>query len=230
MGNTSSWIVLGSLVLSSLSIACSSSSSAGGVTTDGGTASGDDGGSSVALDGGVATDASAEDAGPPRKVIFITREFFDVKTSGFNGIAKADELCKSWADAKASKVKGKTWKVWMSDSKTNARDRLSNSALYVRVDGKVIGTLDDLTHGTMKNPVGLDEYGTAAVIMSSAVTGTAFDGQADTAGTCGDWLDTSPGREVTLGDPTKTDSSWTNSADFAEDCSSLGGQFYCVEQ
>ena len=131
---------------------------------------------------------------------------------------------------KASKVKGKMWKAWMSDSKTNAKDRLSTTALYVRVDGKAIGTVDDLTHGTLQNPIGLDEYGVAAATMSLALTGTAFDGTVDTNGTCGDWMDMLAGPMVTQGDPRKTNNEWTSSGNFAEDCSSLGGQFYCVEQ
>jgi PKD repeat protein len=119
------------------------------------------------------------------------------------GLAGADATCT--AAATAAGLAG-TWTAWLSDSTTNAKDRILD-AEYRRLDGTVVANdLADLTDGTLDAAINRDENG--AAVSSNPWTGTQSDG-IGTAETCSDWTDSKNSSQGAQGDTDNTDGTWT---------------------
>jgi hypothetical protein len=143
-----------------------------------------------------------------------------------NSIDSADRYCDDVA------VQGKlagTYQAWISDGKTDARDRFPDRP-YQRVDGKPIASsIADLTDGSIANPINVGEDGTLVVVSAEnpgvVITGTDASGRA--LHHCSGWI-SSDTNDVTYGDASSTDGSWTAVPDSIGYC---GGEvrFYCFQ-
>lgn len=129
--------------------------------------------------------------------VFISSGEF---TGALGGLAGADRLCQSLADAEG--LTG-TFKAWLSDSTTSAAQRLTHSAVpYVDVWGRrVANDWYDLTSGTLQEAIKVDEKGYdytnalgcdpvfQAFGVGSVWTNTRWDGTASGGPNCMDWTD-----------------------------------------
>ena len=72
------------------------------------------------------------------------------------GLSGADAICQGEADRAGL---GGTFVAWLSTSDTDARDRVDD-VLYRRLDGQLVAVdLNDLTDGSIANPINLDVDG-----------------------------------------------------------------------
>ena len=113
----------------------------------------------------------------------------------FGGITSGDEICQVRADAAGFGCG--TWIALLSDSTTDAIDRLPN-IVYKRMDGTIIAnSKTDLFDGNIQNPIVFDEYGNEYA-TGKAWTGTWGIGRrissaGEPANTCNDWTSVASG-------------------------------------
>lgn len=107
----------------------------------------------------------------PGKTVFITSQVFN---GNLGGLAGADAKCQQLATAAGL---GGTYKAWLSDSTTDARDRLTHATVpYRLVDGTTVANdFTDLTDGSLDAPINRAENGT--VVGDRPWTGTDFAGE-----------------------------------------------------
>jgi hypothetical protein len=173
-------------------------------------------------------------------VVFVTSTTYNANLGGLKG---ADTKCQTVASA--AQLDG-TFKAWLSDSTTNASDRLTHATVpYVRVDGThVAENWTDLTDGTLAAPMVITEQG------QTDTTGRAWTGTDESGGSEGeacegtlhiDWTFGGAGSGDNIlgvmGQTTATDCHWTRDA--PEGCGSPAvtysrcdtlGALYCIEQ
>jgi hypothetical protein len=103
------------------------------------------------------------------KRAFITSGDYEARTLG--GLSGADSTCNTAASAAGL---GGTWKAWLSDSSTDARDRIADQAYY-RVDGtKIADSMADLTDGSLDAALNVTESGSTR--DNRVMTNTDSDG------------------------------------------------------
>lgn len=98
------------------------------------------------------------------------------------GLAGADAVCKARANEAGL---GGLWKAWLSDSNSSPVSRFNNKSefAWVRIDGvTVANNFQDLTDGTILNPINVTERGAlvnpgAWPAYGRVRTNTAFDGR-----------------------------------------------------
>ena len=167
------------------------------------------------------------DAGSPVKRVFVTSQSWNGNLGGFNG---ADAKCQTAANNAGL---GGTWKAWLSDSTTNAKDRISDG-FYVRARdkrvwnncwcGRVIASNKaQLTDGGIDVSISNTEYG---AVPGYYPVFTATNAQGNSAGSaCSSWTSNigcvSPGRNDV------TNEEWTMWA--ASGCCSPGTGCRCSE-
>jgi len=148
---------------------------------------------------------------------------------GKTGLAAGDAICKTRAAA-AGLANSNNFKAWLSDSTTNAKDRLISNGHWIRLDGiKVADNKTDLTDGTIFTSINMAETGTYYNFSDSWVwTGTANDG-IKTNNTCSDWTNGTDTVIGTNGFGTDAGASWSSRLQF--DSSSCDALFrlYCFE-
>ncbi len=106
---------------------------------------------------------------------------------GNTGLAAGDAICQARAGA-AGLANAANFKAWLSDSSTDAKDRLTSDGPWVRLDGvKVADSNADLIDGSLFTTINLTETGTYYG-STYAWTGTSYDGIKKT-NTCNDWID-----------------------------------------
>lgn len=106
---------------------------------------------------------------------------------GIGGLTGADSLCKQYAN-KANLQNWQSYTAWLSDSTTDARDRIyKGRGRYVRVDMKPIAdSWEELFSGQLLAPLEIDEFGQK--VNGAAWTGTMPDGTAALGvDHCDDW-------------------------------------------
>lgn len=151
--------------------------------------------------------------------IFITSQEFGDGSMG--GIAGVDAKCQ--AAATAAGLSG-TWIGLVSDSSTNAIDRLPDR-VFTRMDGEIIATSKaDLFDGTINVPINLTEFGTSIGDYGYAWTGS-LEGGTHSGYSCYNWLHGHPDKG-TIGDAFKTGIEWIN-ASWNITCLNVSS-FYCV--
>jgi hypothetical protein len=157
---------------------------------------------------------------PPVNYIFATSK--DYPTTGFGGLAGADDICQS--HAAAAGLPG-TFVAFLSTSTVNAKDRVGAARGWIRVDGKpVIDSLaTTLATGQIFYSPALDELGAPADI-GAVMTGTKPDGTVDAGYTCSDY--TSPSGSVTIGGARDGAFNWL--ALGGSDCSA-GFRIWCLQ-
>lgn len=161
------------------------------------------------------------------KTVFITSTSH---TGNLGGLAGADAICQARADAAG--LSG-TYKAWLSDATTAARDRLTHAVVpYVLVDGtRIAGDWDDLVDGLLDNPIQLTETGETAGLVR-AWTATQASGDRDLAFfTCANWMsDDNASVFGSRGQATGKDSSWSLWLSGDIPCSSEAQRLYCFQQ
>lgn len=143
-----------------------------------------------------------------------------------NSIGSADRYCNDVAVQ--SKLSG-VYAAWISDAKTDARDRIPDRA-YQRVDGKPIAaSIADLTDGAIANPIDIGEDGSlvAVSVESPGIVITGTDASGHALHHCSGWI-SSDTNDATYGDASSTDASWTAVSNSIAYC---GGEvrFYCFQ-
>lgn len=161
-----------------------------------------------------------------KRLAFVTREAF---TGNLGGLAGADQKCFEAAQ-KITGFKGRAFRAWLSDTTASANLRLpKGTTTYRRTDdGVVASSFTDLTDGTVKTPIELDQKGTklgTGDLERSVWTGTTVDG-VDSTFNCFDWTSGDIMQSGTWGDSQATDSTWTDSA--TSSCNA-SRHLYCVE-
>ncbi len=159
----------------------------------------------------------------PSLRVFVT----SLKAPGFGtfgGLSGADAICQTFAD---DATLGGSWAAWLSDSTTDARDRIPD-AEYRDLTGRLIArNKDDLTDGTVGPGDGngpfINELGLDAGSPAEAYTGTNPDGTGSGVN-CNDWTG---GGSATVGRMYESDTRWTNNRTVA-----CGSQLrlYCFEK
>ncbi|MBI4141977.1 DUF4215 domain-containing protein [Candidatus Woesearchaeota archaeon] len=148
--------------------------------------------------------------------------------ANFGGLSEFDNKCVISAQAIGFSSNAK-WKAWISDSTTEAKERVYNSLdySYRRVDGKIVANnWADLIDSSLDNPMNLTETGTILTPFDSSWTGTLANGTKDTSN-CINWTTTSGSIYGRVGSVGSTQSPWTGGA--AGSCN-LTHHIYCFEQ
>ena len=170
------------------------------------------------------TDEEDDDCTPGQRV-FITVQAFNGDLGGLSG---ADAICQGEADRAGL---GGNFVAWLSTSDTDARDRVDD-VLYRRLDGQLVAVdLNDLTDGSIANPINLDVDGGLGGSASFVFTGTLADGTA-AAGNCQNWTRDFDGvggvAGAGVGQKSLTNSGWTiDPFNFA--CGAQQLPIYCFE-
>jgi hypothetical protein len=181
----------------------------------------------AALEVGADTSPAAEagtdagvDAGP--KKIFVTRATYQ---ANFGGLKAADFRCQSSADAVPL---GGTFVAWLSDSQTDAADRVTGNGPWIEVgSGRRLFADRAALRGYPQAPLSNDELGKPAT--DRWWTGTLANG-VRASDTCTDWSSMSQfvggmtGTRSGTGTPGKE---WTEDVAFA--CESMFA-LVCLEQ
>ena len=109
---------------------------------------------------------------------------------GKTGLAAGDAICQARASA-AGLTNASNYKAWLSDSTTDAVDRLQHDGPWTRPDGVLVArNKSDLTDGLLLTTISQYENGAyiEPPMFYYAWTGTGPDGTAGSQ-TCNDWQD-----------------------------------------
>ena len=114
-------------------------------------------------------------------------------TADLDGLAGADEICKTRATAGVPASASKTWRAYLSTATVNARDRIGTGPWFNR-DGTMVAAsitaLHDPAMNLINGTTGLDENGQPVPIANpnqhDILTGSNAQGMA-TANTCSNW-------------------------------------------
>ena len=140
--------------------------------------------------------AKLTEAATPANIIFVTAAKYNGDLDGLDG---ADAKCQVAADGATldgAKLPG-TYKAWLSDSTTSAKDRLTQSSgPYVRTDGiqvaadfaDLIDGIKSLSFNNIAAPLNVDENGFVLTGSQDAWTGTNVLGQS-TIPNCTNWTE-----------------------------------------
>lgn len=164
------------------------------------------------------------------KHIFFSSQTY---TGNLGGLAGADQKCQTLAQNTG--LTG-TFKAWLSDSVTAAKDRLTHATVpYALVDGtKVANDWNDLTDFKINVPINITETG--VVTSSYAWTATKANGErryveilgATTDNiTCDNWTSSSLLFHGSLGNSSETGQYWS---DWGIGSCDTSKHLYCVEQ
>ncbi|MBU1976277.1 MAG: right-handed parallel beta-helix repeat-containing protein [Nanoarchaeota archaeon] len=159
----------------------------------------------------------------PRPVYDGTMFVSSSAVSGiFGGLRSADRTCMGSGynvDPEGNYV------AILSDSKTNAKDRLPN-VVYKTLDGKIVANSKaDLFDGNILSPIELTSQGVSP-LKEYVWTGSDEQGRL-TGKNCADWTIKTDSKKATIGLIGETGPDWINKEDLG--CGSGGGKhFYCV--
>ena len=153
------------------------------------------------------------------KKVFVT----SAKTDGnIGGLSGGDAFCQNVADTAG--ITG-TFKAWLSDSSTNAIDRLTSNGPWVRLDGvKIADDKTDLIDGRLFTPIDVNEMGNYSAVHP-VWTGTDSSGN-KLLTTCSDWQSNLDTEQGTWASAPLANNNWTNQR--TEQCN-LSNSLYCFE-
>ena len=148
------------------------------------------------------------------------------------GLDGGDCICEALADIAGLEM---NFKAWLSTSvdEPAGPNFYHHDGPYVRIDGVMVAvSWDDLTDGTLLQPIEVDEQGGRPGIDPSSDrvwTGTAADGTAFVGGgsSCNGWTSTTDSGEGRQGNLTDTGRTWTEQV--SEGCDEMF-PIYCFEQ
>lgn len=146
----------------------------------------------------------------------------------FGGRSGADQLCRELATA-AALDNPETFRAWLSDE-TGAPGldfHRSPGRYALTTDLPIAESWDDLTDGTLLNPINVDENGD--LVDGAAYTNTLPSGAPiDQMYSCENW--TSTVGDTWIGNIVEKDSNWTDSEIGNPDICGGAGRIYCMEQ
>jgi hypothetical protein len=165
-------------------------------------------------------------SGDPHVKVFVTSDQFRGNFPGGVGLDGADASC-TLAATNAG-LSG-NWTAWLSDSTTDAADRILDSASgYQLLDGTVIANnLADLVDGTLAHAIDMDEDLTTISDASDETwTATDPDGTRSGGGTCANWTSIDVGDVAQIGLATAMDADWTDVNNIVDTCDTFN-RLYC---
>jgi len=156
---------------------------------------------------------------PGGKRVFITSATYsgDLKgtTGAVNGLAGGDALCTA-----AGSAMGGEWKAWLSDSHSNAFDRIDDFSPWYNLSGKL----------AFPNKASLRSAPAEAILSQKGIPDSAWTGTRSGGGkstdTCSDWTSDVNGTGGTTG--IGGGSQWTELG-FGDACNSTNA-LICFEQ
>jgi hypothetical protein len=183
-------------------------------------------------DGGSTADGGSADAREGLRRVFVTAAVHsaDLRTEGAatSGLVGADNLC---AAAAMDADLGGTWTAWLSDSSTDAIDRIDDVGPWVEVVPEGIEPeevfADKANLETLPlRPISRDEEGnvTTNPVPSSVFTGTMTGGRNSGSSTCEDWTSEKP---YGMAGDLASSAEWTALLD---DYCGAAKRLYCFEQ
>jgi len=138
------------------------------------------------------------------------------------GLEAGDAICQARADSVG--LEG-TFIAWLSDSSTNAIDRLTSNGPWVRLDGvKIANDISEFNNGELFTSINLSEMNTYH-IGSNVWTGTDNYGIKKND-TCNDWMDGSGSYSGVVGHSSNVERYWSEY--FTPPCS-YQYRLYCFE-
>ncbi len=139
----------------------------------------------------------------------------------FGGLSGADAKCTTIANAAG---KTGTWKAILSDSSTNAKDRIPDT-VYRRIDGTIVANSKaDLFDGTLAIAVNKTESGGALPYHDKTWTASTSTGE-KSAANCANWTVKTSVENGGYGNANSTTATWMNSA---SDFCTNSKHIYCV--
>jgi hypothetical protein len=130
-----------------------------------------------------------------KQLVFVTSATY---TGAMGGLSGADQACDNLAK---SAGRPGTFRAWLSDSSTDARDRVTGGPWYTVHNGLVACDIAELTTTGVRRPLNLTEKGGASP-TSLVWTGTDYDGTADAHAEhdlCSDWTSAVDSPEALVG-------------------------------
>jgi hypothetical protein len=159
------------------------------------------------------------------KRVFVT----STTTSGaIGGLLAADSFCQARANAAA--LPG-AYMAWLSDATDSPSRRMTrHSGPYVLTNGtRVADDWADLTDGSLRNPIDVDELGRASTLAGCRVwTNTTTFGGVKGAESCEKWSSNLALSMGAAGVASATNATWTEGCGGVLCVSSLA--LYCFEQ
>ena len=159
-------------------------------------------------------------------LVFLTNTDYPVGMTGVGSLALADQICAD--EATAAGLGGSTFVAWLSDSSTQALDRITSDGPWQLVQGPVVFPKKSaITNPGPSVPINEDAAGLIHTAQPASVwTGTLNNGTSATYN-CIDWSDSSTTEYATVGDFGSDTSKWTNTGSIL-DCSATR-RLYCFE-
>ena len=153
------------------------------------------------------------------KKVFVTST---IHKGDLGSLTNADAICQTRAAA-GSVPNAAKFKAWLSNSTTNAIDRLSENSWY-RLDGvKVADSKADLADGSLFTAISLDETG--VYVDNHAVWSGTDQYGIKTADNCSNWTSNTTGTGM-MGGTSSANYYWTNW--YGENCNQSAA-LYCFE-
>jgi hypothetical protein len=144
------------------------------------------------------------------------------QTGNLGGLSGADTICQSLG---SSLTPAGTFVAWLSDDTHDAKDRVTSSGPWYRLDGiKVANSKADLIDGTVFTSINYDNTGSYSP-MTDAWTGTNSGGTRSIY-YCSNWGSPSSGVYGTVGNISTASSSWSDVTHFSCNASY---KLYCFE-
>ena len=163
---------------------------------------------------------------PEGNLVFVTSQTY---TGNLSGLGGADDKCD--ALAAGANLPG-TYVAWLSDSKTDAIDRLTGTGPFINTVGDTIADdISELTSGNLQIGIKYDEEGGAFAVNRKVWTGTDGYGMGDDpidTGYCGDWTEASCNGAV-LGNHQHQTVGWTDSGGYSN-AFDQNHALYCFQQ
>jgi hypothetical protein len=156
--------------------------------------------------------------------VFVSGAEYDANLGGLRG---AGAKCQARADAVGLDC---TYNVWLSTVDDSPKTRFVHApGPYRLVDGtKIADDWADLTDGTLRQAIDLDEAGNRVPARTPTWTATNEDGTLIDAGhTCGGWITAETGF-ADMGATDRADTFWSWERRFP--CASTGIRLYCFQQ
>jgi hypothetical protein len=162
---------------------------------------------------------------PVSKRVFITRGGY---SGALNGLSGADKICQDTAN---STKLGGIWKAWLSDSSTSVKDRMTHSSGPYKLTNNTIvaDNWNQLVSGWILAAINIDDLGRKADVSTNVSwSGTDQYGVKKPGSQyCNNWSSSSQNISGGSGDPSYSDSTWTDAGSLP--CS-IGNHLYCFEQ
>ncbi len=178
-------------------------------------------------DGNKTDDDGCSNACIVARYVFVSSAMYNGNLGGVSG---GNGKCKSLADAAdaITELKGKKWRVWLSDGANNPGDDILDFEGWYRLPNgaPVVNGATGFFNGALS--VGIDRDEKNMLQMDVDVwTGTKTDGEAHATNLCAAWLSSDKRSFGLQGSSSAIDSNWTDS--ISTSCNSTKGHIYCVQ-